>query len=72
MTRTVHDGHTETWYPADATLGWWGPDGTTRLVVATKDPATLPEKSTWYLATNLPRPGGPRGTRQRIPSRGPG
>ncbi|WP_371750497.1 hypothetical protein OG302_43005 [Streptomyces sp. NBC_01283] len=31
-----------------------------RLVVATTDPATLPETSTWYLATNLPRPGSPR------------
>jgi hypothetical protein len=29
-------------------------------VVATADPATLPEKATWYLVTNLPRPGGPR------------
>ncbi|MFD7445158.1 hypothetical protein [Streptomyces sp. NPDC059909] len=29
-------------------------------MVATTDPAALPEKSTWYLATNLPRPGGPR------------
>jgi hypothetical protein len=37
-------------------LGWWGPDGTTRLVVATADPGTLPDKATWYLATNLPRP----------------
>jgi hypothetical protein len=43
-----------------ATLGWWGPDGFTRLVVATADPATLPDKATWYLATNLPRPGSPR------------
>src|SRR6266436_5007275 len=60
VTRTFRDGHTETWYAADATLGWGGPDGTTRLVVATADPATLPEKATWYLATNLPRPGGPR------------
>jgi DDE superfamily endonuclease len=58
--RTFHDGHTETWYAADATLGAWGPDGHTRLVVATKDPATLPQKATWYLATNLPRPGSPR------------
>ena len=58
--RAFHDGHTETWYAADATLGAWGPDGHTRLVVATKDPATLPEKATWYLATNLPRPGSPR------------
>jgi DDE superfamily endonuclease len=60
VTRAFRDGHTETWYAADAALGWWGPDGTTRLVVATADPATLPEKATWYLATNLPRPGGPR------------
>jgi len=28
--------------------------------VATADPATLPDKATWYLVTNLPRPGGPR------------
>jgi hypothetical protein len=60
VTRAFRDGHTETWYAADATLGWCGPDGTTRLVVATADPGTLPEKATWYLATNLPRPGGPR------------
>ncbi len=29
-------------------------------MVATADPATLPDKATWYLVTNLPRPGGPR------------
>jgi len=57
--RTFRDGHTETWYAADATLGAWGPDGSVRLVVVTKDPATLPEKATRYLATNLPRPGSP-------------
>jgi hypothetical protein len=60
VTRTFRDGHAETWWAADATLGWWGPDGLTRLVVATADPGTLPGKATWYLATNLPRPGGPR------------
>ena len=60
VTRTFRDGHAETWYAADATLGWWGPDGFTRLVVATADPGTLPDKATWYLAANLPRPGGPR------------
>ncbi|MGH7750950.1 MAG: IS701 family transposase, partial [Candidatus Dormibacteria bacterium] len=59
ITRTFHDGHTETWWAADARLGSWGPDGPTRLVVATADPATLPDRATWYLATNLPRPGGP-------------
>jgi hypothetical protein len=60
VTRTFRDGHAETWRAADATLGWWGPDGARRLVAVTADPGTLPGKATWYLATNLPRPGGPR------------
>jgi len=60
VTRTFRDGHAETWWAADATLGGWGPDGVRRLVVATADPGTLPDKATWYLVTNLPRPGGPR------------
>jgi hypothetical protein len=60
VTRTFRHGHTQTWWAADAWLGWWGPDGTTRLVVATADPATLPDKATWYLVTDLPRPGGAR------------
>jgi hypothetical protein len=60
VTRAFRDGHTETWWAADARLGWRGPDGFTRLVVATADPGTLPDKATWYLATSLPRPGGPR------------
>src|SRR5512142_2161155 len=60
VTRTFRDGHTEAWFAAEATLGWWGPDGARRLVAATASPATLPPKATWYLVTNLPRPGGPR------------
>ena len=60
VVRVFRDGHTATWWAADATLGFWGPDGLTRLVVATADPATLPDKATWYLATDLPRPGSPR------------
>jgi hypothetical protein len=60
VTRAFRDGHTETWYAADAVLGWWGPDGARRLVAATADPANLPDKATWYLVTNLPRPGSPR------------
>jgi hypothetical protein len=60
VTRTFRDGHTETWQAADATLGRWGPDDVRRLVVATVAPAALPDKATWYLVTNLARPGGPR------------
>lgn len=40
--------------------GLVGPDGTTRLVVATADPAMPPARAIWSLATNLPRPGGAR------------
>jgi hypothetical protein len=60
VTRAFRDGHAETWWAADATLGWWGPDGARRLVAVTADPGTLPPKDTWYLVTNLPRPGGQR------------
>jgi SRSO17 transposase len=60
--RTFRDGHTETWWAADLRLGGYGPDRRVRLVVATTDPATLPTVSTWYLATNLPRPGSPQAT----------
>ncbi len=56
VTRRFRGGHAETWYAAGAKLGGWGPDGVRRLVVATVDPATLPDKATWYLVTNLPRP----------------
>ena len=72
VTRAFRDGHTEAWWAADATLGWWGPDGTTRLVVATADPGTLPDKATWYLATNLPRPRRPARGRQPAPGGRPG
>jgi hypothetical protein len=68
--RTFRDGHAETWWAADATLGWWGPDGARRLVAATADPATLPPKATWYLVTNLPRPGGPREAASPHPAAG--
>jgi len=46
VTRTFRDGHAETWWAAEARLGWWGPDGARRLVVATADPGTLPDKAT--------------------------
>jgi hypothetical protein len=57
VVRRFRDGHTQTWWAAELTLVGYGPDKPTRLVVATTDPSTLPDPSTWYLATNLPRPG---------------
>jgi DDE superfamily endonuclease len=58
--RRFRDGHSETWWAADAQLGGWGPDRRLRLVVASTDPARLPGHSSWYLLTNLPRPAGRR------------
>src|SRR5437870_9002470 len=60
VVRRFRDGHSESWWAAELTLAGYGPDQPTRLVVATSDPGALPEVSTWYLATNLPRPGSPR------------
>lgn len=60
VVRCFRDGHEETWWATDLTFGGYGPDRPRRLVVATNDPATLPTLSTWYLATNLPRPDSPQ------------
>jgi hypothetical protein len=67
VTRRFRDGHTQTWWAADAALpaADWGPDRRLRLVVATTDPARLPKLTTWYLLTNLAHPG--RHGRARAP-----
>ena len=58
--RSFRDGHTETWWALEVDLGPYGPKKPIRAVVATTDPATLPEHTTWYLTTNLPAPGSAR------------
>jgi SRSO17 transposase len=68
VVRRFRDGRSATWWAADAAWGGWGPWRQTRLVVATTDPATLPEKATWYLATDLPRPGSPRAAEGPYPA----
>jgi SRSO17 transposase len=40
--RRFRDGHSESWWAADAEVGGFGPDRRLRLVVATTDPASLP------------------------------
>jgi hypothetical protein len=60
VVRTFRDGHAETWWALEVEAGPYGPRRGLRAVVATTDPATLPERSTWYLATNLPAPGSAR------------
>ena len=52
--RHFRDGHTEAWWALEVEAGPYGPTRGMRAVVATTDPATLPDHTTWYLATNLP------------------
>ena len=54
VTRQYRDGHQEPWWALEGVAGPYGPDRPRRLVIATTDPATLPETTTWYLATTLP------------------
>jgi SRSO17 transposase len=57
VVRAFRDGHREAWWALEVEAGPYGPGRGLRAVVATTDPATLPERATWYLATNLPQPG---------------
>ncbi len=56
ITRTFRDGSTQDWWVLEIVAGPYGPAKTERAIVATTDPASLPDLSTWYLATNLPAP----------------
>src|SRR5215216_4791123 len=54
--RRFRDGHEEEWWALEVDVGPYGPRRERRAVVATTDPKELPDKATWYLATNLPHP----------------
>ncbi len=56
LKRVFRDGHEEVWWALEADAGPYGPEQPQRLVVVTTDPIQLPERSTWYLTTNLPVP----------------
>jgi hypothetical protein len=57
LERTFRDGHTEQWWALEAECRPFGVEKQRRLVVATTDPAELPDLTTWYLVSNLPAPG---------------
>ena len=60
LERSFRDGRVQQWWALEAEGGPYGPERSERLVVVTTDPATLPERSTSYLVTNLPAPGSER------------
>lgn len=65
LERTFRDGHTEQqWWALEAECRPFGVEKQRRLMVATTDPAELPDLSTWYLVSNLPAPGTKRAKEQ--------
>jgi hypothetical protein len=60
LERSFRDGRVQQWWALEAEGGPYGPERSERLVVLTTDPATLPDRSTSYLLTNLPAPGSER------------
>jgi len=60
VTRTFRDGRREEWWALEVVTGPYGPDKPERVVIATSDPLTLPDLTTFYLVTNLPAPGSQR------------
>lgn len=66
--RRFRDGHMEVWWALEAECRAFGPEKHSRLVVATTDPATLPQLTSWYLATNLPAPGSKKAEESELES----
>jgi hypothetical protein len=60
VTRTFRDGSARDWWALEVVTGPYGPTKPERVVIATTDPVTLPDLTTFYLVTNLPAPGSPR------------
>jgi SRSO17 transposase len=58
--RTFRDGSAQDWWALELDIRPYGPDKQERVIVATTDPATLPDLTTFYLITNLPAPGAQR------------
>ncbi len=65
--RTFRDGHTEAWWALEVCAGPYGPEQAQRAAVVTTDPQALPDRSTWYLVTNLPAPGSQRAQAEDAP-----
>jgi len=67
ISRTFRDGSTQDWWALEIVAGPYGPAKTERAIVATTDPESLPDLSTWYLVTNLPAPTPLPGTERPFP-----
>ena len=66
--RTFRDGSKQIWWALEVKAGPYGPEKTERAVIATTDPVTLPDATTWYLVTNLPAPGSTETHQSALPA----
>jgi hypothetical protein len=64
--RRFKDGQKQQWWALEVDVGPYGPQRDRRSVVATTDPKELPDKATWYLASNLPHPDSKRATESEL------
>ena len=64
--RRFRDGSKQSWWALEVQAGPYGPEKTERAVIATTDPETLPDATTWYLVTNLPVPGSAAAERSEL------
>jgi SRSO17 transposase len=60
VTRTFRNGASQDWWALEVMTGPFGPEKQERVIIATTDPLTLPDLTTFYLVTNLPAPESPR------------
>jgi SRSO17 transposase len=68
VTRRFRDGSSQDWWALEVITGPYGPQKQERVVIATTDPLTLPDLTTFYLVTNLPAPGSPRAAESALPA----
>jgi hypothetical protein len=48
ITRTFRDSSSQDWWAIEIIAGPYGPEKTERAIVATTDPKTLPDLTTWH------------------------
>jgi hypothetical protein len=60
VTRMFRDGSSQDWWALEVITGPYRPEKQERVIIATTNPLTLPDLTTFYLVTNLPAPGSPR------------
>jgi len=68
LLRTFRNKHEEHWWTLEAECGPYSPEKPQRLVIVTTDPVRLPERTTWYLTTNLPAPNSKRSKESALPT----